>query len=541
MSVATCLPPSSRQGSLRTRAVVLLAALATAMATTVSAAPPASAAPMYGHDVSWPQCPSSQGGYGLPMPPADSQFVVIGLTHGLAYTENPCLASQVQWARTNRKPAQAYAMATFPTAAQLSAHRAGGPWSSRTRAGQLSNAGYAAGTYALGSMSRVGFDTRMVWIDVEPRPRQPWPTGTAARERENRYVIEGMMRAFRDAGKSYGFYSYASGWAEITGSWWLPGVPVWATAGRLDYPTEAQDRCTQPSFSGGRVLLSQWYTDTRDYDLTCGRYAFTVPRMPPSSLSYSTGEFSGDWNNDVLARVAATGELRLYRGTGRGTLAAGTLLGRGWRGYRALETVGDLSGDGRSDVVAIEKATGTLWLYRGNGRGGWLPRRPIGGGWQVINAVAGPGDVTGDQRPDLFARDTAGVLWLYPGNGAGRFGARSRIGGGWQVMNAFAAPGDFSGDGVPDLIARDRRTGVLWLYRGNGGGGLVYPRLGLGGGWHVMDAVMSPGDLDGDRVPDVLAREAATGVLWRYPGDGTGRFLPRVRAHGGWQVMDAVF
>ncbi len=46
-------------------------------------------------------------------------------------------------------------------------------------------------------------------------------------------------------------------------------VPVWATAGRLDYPTEAQDRCTQPSFSGGPVLLSQWFDDKRDYDMTC--------------------------------------------------------------------------------------------------------------------------------------------------------------------------------------------------------------------------------------------------------------------------------
>ena len=26
---------------------------------------------LFGHDVSWPQCPSAVGGYGLPMPPAD--------------------------------------------------------------------------------------------------------------------------------------------------------------------------------------------------------------------------------------------------------------------------------------------------------------------------------------------------------------------------------------------------------------------------------------------------------------------------------------
>jgi hypothetical protein len=540
VSAATALPRSAPRGSLRTRALVLLLALVAAAATTVSTAPPAAAA-LAGHDISWPQCPTAQGGFGLPLPPPTSQFVVIGLTRGLAFTENPCLASQVAWARTNGKPAHAYAMATFPTAAQLTAHRSGGPWSSRTRAGQLSNSGYAAGRFALAGMSRVGFGTGMVWIDVEPRDAQPWPVGTAARQRENRYVIEGMMRAFRDAGKSYGLYSFASGWADITGSWRLPGVPVWATAGRLDYPTEAQDRCRQPSFSGGRVLLSQWYDDLRDYDITCGGYLFGPPPVPPSSLSGSTADFDGDWNNDVLARVAATGELRLFRGTGRGTLSPGVAIGGGWQGYRALETVGDLSGDGAADVVAIERATGALWLYRGDGRGGWLTRVQVGTGWQGMNALVGPGDVTGDQRADLLARDTAGSLWLYPGNGAGGFGLRTRIGGGWGAMDVIVAPGDFSGDGLPDLLAREAATGTLWLYRMTGAGRFAGPAQRVGGGWQVMSAVMSPGDLDGDRAPDVLARAAATGDLLRYSGNGTGGWLPAVRVHTGWGVLNAVF
>ena len=112
----------------------------------------------------------------------------------------------------------------------------------------------------------------MVWIDVEPRPAQPWPTATLPQQLENRMVIEGLLRGLGDAGVSYGLYSYANAWQSITGSWQLPGVPVWATAGRLDHPTEAHDRCTQPSFSGGPVFLSQWYDDTRDYDMTCAPF-----------------------------------------------------------------------------------------------------------------------------------------------------------------------------------------------------------------------------------------------------------------------------
>src|SRR5690349_5872082 len=103
----------------------------------------AEAATLRGYDISWPQCPTSAGGSGLPLPPSSAQFVVVGLTRSLPFTTNPCLASQVGWARRNVVPAQAYTIAAFPTTAQLSQYGGQGPWSATTRAAQLSNVGYA--------------------------------------------------------------------------------------------------------------------------------------------------------------------------------------------------------------------------------------------------------------------------------------------------------------------------------------------------------------------------------------------------------------
>lgn len=252
-----------------------------AVLTALVAVPGAAAATgtLYGYDVSWPQCSVADGGYGLPMPPADADFMIIGLTDGLAFTENPCLASQEEFARTHGIPAHGYAMATFPTAGQLTTYGSAGPFDSATRAGQLRNVGYAEATFALESLDDIGWYPPTIWIDVEPRAAQPWPTGTATAEAENRMVIEGLMRGLHDANLSYGLYSYTYGWTEITGGWSLPGVPVWATAGRLDYPEEARDRCTQPSFSGGEVHIAQWTDGTRDYNLTCGTYQFSPPPL----------------------------------------------------------------------------------------------------------------------------------------------------------------------------------------------------------------------------------------------------------------------
>ncbi len=360
-----------------------------------------------------------------------------GTRQGMPFIANRCLAQQVAWVKANAKPSQAYTIAAYPSAGQLLTHRADGPWSPTTKAGQLSNVGYAEATYAADSLGAAGFAPPVVWIDVEPRAAQPWPTATAEQRMENRYVLEGLMRGLRDHGLAYGLYSFASGWESITGSWRVPGVPVWATAGRLDYPGEALDRCTQPSFSGGRVLLSQWYDDERDYDRTCEPYAFTPLAVPASTLSGATADFNGDWDNDVLARVAPTGDLRLYAGTGRGALTAGVRIGGGWKGMSALETPGDVDGDGLLDVLAREASTGSLWLYPGNGAGGWLPRVRIGTGWNSMTAVASAGDLNGDRTPDLLARDRSGVLWLYPRNATGSWLPRARVGGGWNSINAI--------------------------------------------------------------------------------------------------------
>ena len=185
----------------RHRRLTLAVALIALLAGAGLGAPAASASTLYGHDVSWPQCPTSVGGSGLPLPPTTTQFVVLGLTHGLPFTENPCLASQVQWARDNGKPTQAYTMAAFPTAAQLSAYAAGGPWSSRsTRGGSCPTSATARHGTPWPRLNRIGYVPAGVdRCRAATRPSRG-PSGSAPRSGKTATSSRAFMRALRDAG-----------------------------------------------------------------------------------------------------------------------------------------------------------------------------------------------------------------------------------------------------------------------------------------------------------------------------------------------------
>lgn len=498
--------------------------------------PSAQAADLFGHDVSWPQCPAPDG-YGLPMPPESTQFVIIGLTKGRAFTENPCLASQVQWVTSRSKPAHAYGMATYPTAAQLTQYGASGPWRTTTLAGRLSNVGYAEAKYAVASLQRIGWRPPVVWIDVEPRPKQPWPAGTDAKRALNRFVVEGYFRGLADSGYSYGLYSYTNGWNEIVGNWKLRNVAVWATAGRLDYPTEALDRCTQASFSGGQVLISQWYDDTRDYNRTCGTYQFTPFPRPPAPMSSWQNEFTWDWNNDLITRTT-DGRLWLHTGDGRGRWTAQRQIGSGWNVMNHIAVLGDVTGDGKTEVIAREPSTGYLWRYSNLG-GAWS-RTVITSGWNTIGPLATVGDFNGDGTMDIIAIQKAtGDLYLYKGDTFSG-STRQKIGTGWNVMDLLVGPGDFNGDGHRDLLARQQSSGYLWLYPGTGQGSFNL-RVRLTSGWNTLAAVTSAGEVTGDRYPDLIAKEKSSGYLYVYPGDGAGGLQPRIRvpkASGSWSWAD---
>ncbi|PKW27237.1 FG-GAP repeat domain-containing protein [Phycicoccus duodecadis] len=177
------------------------------------------------------------------------------------------------------------------------------------------------------------------------------------------------------------------------------------------------------------------------------------------------GDLNGDDTADLLCRDAA-GVLWLYPGRGAGKVGARARLGSGWGSYLLVDT-GDWNGDGRADLVARDRA-GVLWLYPGTGFGGLRARVKIGSSWLSMDSVFGGGDFDLDGTADILAREKAtGYLWLYPGNGRGGFRARVKIGNGWGKFTQLTSPELI---GVSPVVYAKDATGKVWMFVGTGDG-----------------------------------------------------------------------
>lgn len=224
-------------------------------------------------------------------------------------------------------------------------------------------------------------------------------------------------------------------------------------------------------------------------------------------------DLTGDGRSDVLARNRRTGTTYIYRGRTDGKVDTSARSTTVFRGFSQLSAVGDLDGDRRNDLVGRDRAQ-RLFLFRGTGTGDFK-RRLLAEGWRY-NLTAGAGDLTGNGTRDLVSRDSNGRLWVHAGNGRGRLAPRIAVPGSWSRYDVITGLGDFSRDGRPDLFARTAEGGAGYVFPGRGGGRLGH-QLGPISGTKGLVSVTST-QLVGSAAPDLVARRGDRLVVLRHLG-----------------------
>jgi CHAP domain/FG-GAP-like repeat len=323
------------------------------------------------------------------------------------------------------------------------------------------------------------------------------------------YAVKGWGRVYADGGPAAGGYRYGakyipegspnldfhpngSGYRPVPGdliiesfsSGWGHVSVVDRTVGSTVYAVEQNATLTgRHSYTlTGSTLSGQYGDSTRGFMHAPANTA----RNSANPVVFSSGDFTGDAKSDILA-VNAAGDLYLYRGDGLGGFTGvGTKIGGGWGIFTKELSTGDFTGDAKSDILGIT-AGGDLYLYRGNGLGGFTGGgTKIGGGWGIFGTVFSTGDFTGDAKTDILGITPGGDLYLYRGNGLGGFtGGGTKIGAGWGIFTKELSTGDFTGDAKTDILGI-KSSGDLFLYRGNGLGGFTGGGTKIGAGWGIF-------------------------------------------------------
>lgn len=255
------------------------------------------------------------------------------------------------------------------------------------------------------------------------------------------------------------------------------GAPVRHDYGSVDGPDGIGD------------LLTLSTTGTLTVHQNTGGGKFAEKRIgtgwPRTITAVPFGDLSGDRCNDVLVRLGG-GALRLYKPRCNGDITPSTkyttLATSGWNQYDVLTSPGDLTGDGRPDLVARAASTGTLYLFKGTSTGKLTSRVKLYDDLRTYKRIVGAGDLDGDGIGDLLAQDKANTLYRYSGTGKGTFSARVKLFANWgSSYNAVVGVGDLNGDGRCDLVARDT-AGKLYRQYGDGKGSFGSRTL-FGSGW----------------------------------------------------------
>jgi hypothetical protein len=219
-------------------------------------------------------------------------------------------------------------------------------------------------------------------------------------------------------------------------------------------------------------------------------------------------------------------------------------LGTGKQQVSAIVPFGDINGDGLNDLL-VRKGDGKARIWHGIGQSNFHPQgrssSDLGGGWNKYDTLVHTGDLNGNGRPDLLARDKAGKLWrldsALAGRNKGRLVARVAVAGTWRGFR-IVGPGDITGDGKADLFLLDRKS-AGFVADGNGRGGFAKPRR-IGSSWGGYNVVIGIGDLNEDAKNDLVTRDSK-GVLWLHKGNGKGGFAARTKIGTGWQRYAALF
>ena len=236
-------------------------------------------------------------------------------------------------------------------------------------------------------------------------------------------------------------------------------------------------------------------------------------------------DFGGDGRADLAVRDFATGNVSIYYNTGSAFSSSPS-----WTGpARSVPDqvnwdclFGDVTGDGKADLVNRLRTDGHLWFHYNVGNdftsSAQVELQPrsgrAGANWRTLL-----GDVNGDGFADVLDVDIGtSRVFVHINTRIGFPPAEtwmSQLTGGpagsWEPL-----VGDYNGDGKDDFVKVDLLNGQLYYYESSGSSISSSPTTTLSGRREIYEHQSHLADVDGDGTDDLVSHNLRTGDLSAY-------------------------
>lgn len=243
--------------------------------------------------------------------------------------------------------------------------------------------------------------------------------------------------------------------------------------------------------------------------------------MGSSANSIGIGDVTGDGIPDMVAVGGSPGTLALIKNGGGGQFLPGVLLNEGSGFYAFGAYLADVDGDGDLDILTGEadidtmngdSSNGEVACYVNDGTGTFT-RQTLLSGLAALDTYIEVADLNGDGRPDVLHRISDSTVVYRPGLPAGGFGEPVTITDALAPLEYPVAAfqvADKDGDGDQDIFLLDDGVSQLRVFENNGTGSFTQEPGDLPSGLYAN--IRDVADVTGDGRPDVLIIGFAAGV-----------------------------
>lgn len=320
----------------------------------------------------------------------------------------------------------------------------------------------------------------------------------------------GQQHNVEDSGGDSGTHSYSYGYRESTSTGFYT-VMAYRLANSSQFNIGYFGNPSVTYADTGRPTGTANANNAASLNISMPLVAqFRTPVVPFGNAII--GDLDGDGRSDLRWRFTSTGAFATWLMNGATVTSTRTVTPVAPSAY-SIVGMGDFDGDGRTDILWTS-ASRDLWLWRSlatDFSSSFVDSYPVG--WDPV----GVGDANGDGRADILWRNSgtgAFAYWQMNGSSVTRI---VNIAAAAPSSYRLVAARDINGDGRVDPLWANDTIRDIWVWQ-SGNNDSYTPRQleSYPAGWQAVDA----GDMDADGDADILWRGPNGEFVWWVMNNG---------------------